>query len=121
MRRCLFLLLIGLIVSVSGFTQIKVRGSVKGVIVDSVGHPDLSEATVSVTEVTVDSSAEAMFTTTDKKGAFLVKNLRPATYRLLITFEGYRHIRQEFTIGNTTRDIDLSLLYMQKMSDMLQE
>ena len=120
MRKSLFLLVIGLIGCLAGFSQAKVRGSVKGTIVDTVGKPDLSEATVSVTAVTADSS-DATFTTTDKKGFFLVKNLRPGTYHLLITFEGYRHIRKEFSIDGVNKDIDLSILYMQKMSDMLQE
>src|SRR5882757_2036252 len=120
MRKGLFVLLVGLYSCLSGFSQTKVRGSVKGTIVDTVAKADLSEATVSVTAVTSDSS-EAQFTTTDKKGAFLVKNLRPGGYRLLITFEGYRHVRKEFTIDADHKEVDLKTMYMEKMSDMLQE
>jgi len=65
-------------------------------------------------------SSEAMFTTTDKKGAFLVKTCARAIIACY-TFEGYRHIRKEFTIDGTNKDIDLGTLYMQKMSDLLQE
>ena len=118
--RQIFLVLVALCSCLSGFSQTKIRGAVKGIIADTVGKADLSEATVSVTAMAADSS-EAQFTTTDKKGAFLVKNLRPGGYRLLITFEGYRHVRKEFTIDADHKEVDLKTMYMEKMSDMLQE
>lgn len=114
------MLLIGLYTCLSGFAQAKIRGTVKGTIIDTAGRPDLSEATVSVTAAGGDSS-ETQFTTTDKKGVFLIKNLRPGAYHLLITFEGYRHIRKEFTIDAANREVNLPTLYMQKTSDMLAE
>ena len=120
MRKGVFLLLIGLYACFPAFSQAKIRGSVKGSLVDTVGKQDMSGATVSVTAVASDSS-DAEFSMTDKKGGFLVRSLRPGTYHLLITFEGFRHIRKDFTISAANKDIDLGILYMQKQSDMLAE
>jgi Outer membrane protein beta-barrel family/Carboxypeptidase regulatory-like domain len=98
----------------------KISGSVKGIIVDTVGKQDLSDATVSVTPLVSDSS-DIQFGTTDEKGSFLVKNLRPGHYRLLISFEGYWHIRREFTISSGNKDINFNILYLQRAPDLMQE
>ena len=120
MRKVLFLLLMGLYVCLPAFSQAKIRGSVRGALVDTAGKQDMSGASISVTAATSDSS-DTEFAMTDKKGAFLVKSLLPGTYHLLITFEGYHHIRKDFTISATNKDVDFSILYMQKASDMLAE
>jgi hypothetical protein len=101
-------------------TKNRISGSVRGTIVDTSGKQDLSDATVSVTALVSDSS-DIQFVTTDKKGYFQVKGLRPGSYRLLISFEGYRHIRKYFTISNDNRDISFDILYMQRATDQMQE
>jgi hypothetical protein len=98
----------------------RIWGTVKGMIVDTTGRQDLSDATVSVTAVSSDSS-DIQFVTTDKNGSFQLKNLRPGPYRLLITFEGYRHIRRNFTISTDNKDIDFNILYMQRVTDLMEE
>src|ERR1700709_337631 len=92
--------------------QPKLRGSLKGFIVDSSAKQSLSEATVSLTPEADSTNAE--FVITDKHGAFSFKNLEPGRYELLITFEGFHHIRKAITINATTKDIDLASIYMQK-------
>jgi Outer membrane protein beta-barrel family/Carboxypeptidase regulatory-like domain len=113
-----FFLSILLLIQYSGLAQ-NFSGSIKGSIIDTVGKQDLSEATVSITPL-VDSS-DIEFVTTDKKGFFLVKNLHPGSYSLLITFEGYQHIRKTFVISRDTKDIDFKMLYMQRSTDLMQE
>ena len=94
--------------------KVKISGTVRGTILDTAGKQDLSDATVSVTPVQFDSS-DVQFVTTDKNGSFLFKNLRPDSYRLLITFEGYRHIRRRFYDQSANKDIDFKILYMQRV------
>jgi hypothetical protein len=103
--RILLLFSILLLTGISVFSQVnnsantksRISGSVKGTIVDTTGKPDMSEATVSVKPIGTDS-ADIQFTTTNEKGYFMVKNLRPGSYHLLISFEGYRHLRRDITI-----------------------
>jgi len=109
-----------LLSGIFAFPQGKISGSVKGTIVDTVGKQDLSEATVSVTPIDKDSS-DIQFSTTDKKGFFVIKNLQPGAYHLLISFEGYSHIRKNFTISATTKDVDFKILYMEPASDLMEE
>lgn len=100
------------------FSQAKVTGTVKGRIVDTAGKQDLSQATVSVTPVSDSSAAQFVFTTKD--GSFLVRNLKPGDYRLLITFEGYKAIFKKFSISPVNLTVDFSSMYMQKATDMLE-
>src|SRR5450432_2342128 len=109
-----------LLAGIFAFPQGKFTGSVKGTIVDTVGKQDLSEATVSVTPTDRDSS-DIQFSTTDKKGSFFIKNLQPGSYHLMISFEGYSHIRKNFTISATSKDVDFKVLYMQLASDLMEE
>ena len=59
-------------VPLAGLTQspapVKILGSVRGTIVDSVGKQDLSEATVSLTPLS--DSSDIQYVTTDRKGPF---------------------------------------------------
>jgi hypothetical protein len=102
------------------FSQKKFSGSVKGTIVDTAGKQDLSEATVSVTPLNADSS-DIQFSTTDRKGSFVIKNLPAGTYHLLISFEGYSHIRKNFTITADHKDVDFKTLYMQPATELMEE
>src|ERR1700754_44176 len=106
-----------LIFCIQSHAQPKLRGCVKGFVIDSSAKQALSEATVSLTPEADTTNAE--FVITDKHGAFFFRNLEPGRYQLLITFEGFHHITKIITINATTKDIDLTSLYMQKASDML--
>jgi hypothetical protein len=107
--------------TIHSFSQGKVRGSVRGTLIDSTaGKQILADATVSVTPLASDSSS-GDFTVTDKTGSFLFKSLTAGTYRLLITYEGYLHISKNFTITADNKDIDFAKLYMQRRDEMMQE
>jgi hypothetical protein len=101
-------------------TKSRISGSVKGIIIDTTGKQDMSEATVSVKPIGADST-DIQFVTTNDKGYFMVKNLRQGSYHLLISFEGYRHLRRDFTISSANKDIDLGTLNMRKATEMLEE
>ena len=95
----------------------KISGSVKGVIEDTLGKQDLEEATVSVSHI--NDSSDIQFLTTGRNGVFLVKNLKPDTYRLLISFEGYQTVKRIFTISPEHSQVDFNILYIQKAKDQL--
>ena len=107
-----------LVIQVSTRAQ-KISGSVSGSIVDTLGKQDLQEATVSVSPI--NDSTEIQFLTSGKNGSFLVKSLKPGTYRLVISFEGYQTIKRLFTINAEHRQVDFNILYMQRATDQLEE
>src|SRR5580693_7653210 len=80
----------------NGSPQPKVRGSVRGKVIDSAAKQVLNDATVSVTPET--DSTEIEYTVADKNGNFSFRNLNPGPYHLMITFEGYHHVIRRFTI-----------------------
>lgn len=100
---------------VFGHSQVRIRGSVRGVVADTAGKAPMSDATVSVAPET--DTAEALFAITDKRGAFSFKGLNPGKYHLIITFEGYRHVRKDFVIDALNRDMDLGTVLMQRAAD----
>src|ERR1700761_9431572 len=94
----LLLLLSGFIFTTHSYSQTK-RGSVKGVLIDTLGKTPMSNATISVTPAGGDSS-DAEFVVSDKKGAFHLGNLKPGSYKLLITYESYEAISKNFTVSD---------------------
>ena len=50
-----------------------------------------------------------------------MKDLKPGTYHLMISFEGYSHIRKNFTITADNKDVDFKTLYMQPATDLMEE
>lgn len=116
----LFLLLGGLFFTTRSFSQSKVRGSVKGAIVDTAhGRQLLADATVSITPAGKDSS-EAEYTITDKKGSFRFSGIPGGQYRLLITFQGYKPIDKKITISETNKDIDLGTMNFLPTDQMME-
>src|ERR1700749_806740 len=98
MRKIILLIFFfGLLSVHDAFSQARIRGSVKGVVADTAGKQPLSEATVSVTPEK--DTSDVQFVITDQHGVFLFKNLTPGNYSLLITFEGYHHVRKSFSIN----------------------
>src|SRR5580692_8235216 len=113
------LVLVSLMLTHPAFSQGKVRGSVRGKVIDSAGKQVLNDATVSVTPET--DSTEIEYTVADKNGNFSFRNLNPGAYHLMITFEGYHHVIRRFTINAAAKDIDFSSINMLHATDVLQE
>lgn len=108
-----------LFTSLQSLAQPKVRGSVKGILVDSAVRQPLAEGTVSLTAES--DTANPAFVITDKHGAFLFRELKSGRYTLLITYEGFRHLTRKIVINMTAKDIDLANIFMQKAPDILAE
>ena len=104
----------------SSFSQGKIKGSIKGALVDTAGGTQvLGNATVALTPPNGDST-DTDFIITDKKGTFAFKGLDSGTYRLEISYQGYDPIRRTIVINAAKPDHDLSVLYMQRSNDMMQ-
>jgi len=104
----------------ASFSQTKVKGSVKGTLVDTVGGSQvLGNATVALTPAKGDST-DTEFIITDKKGTFAFKGLDSGVYRLEISYQGYDPIRRTITIDAATPDHDLAVLYMSRSNDMME-
>ncbi len=112
----LFLLMCGF--SAAVFAQ-GVTGTVKGTLVDTLYKETLAEATVSVLNPT--DSSLVTFVLSNAKGEFLIKNLQPGSYRLLISYQGYKSYSRRFTIAAESASIDLGSVNMEKKDDMLTE
>ena len=103
----------------SGAAPGRIRGSVKGAVVDTADRSPLADATVSLTPEK--DTSDMQFAITDQRGGFLFKNLAPGKYRLLITFEGYIPIRKRLTIDASLKDINFSTVYLHRQADVLAE
>ncbi|MDO6434430.1 TonB-dependent receptor [Flavitalea sp. BT771] len=104
----------------ASFSQTKIKGSVKGTLVDTVGGSQvLGNATVALTPAKGDST-DTDFIITDKKGTFAFKGLDSGVYRLEISYQGYAPIRRTITIDAATPDHDLAVLYMSRSNDMME-
>ncbi|HEY4337285.1 MAG TPA: carboxypeptidase-like regulatory domain-containing protein, partial [Puia sp.] len=102
-----------------GRSQGRIRGSARGIIADTAGKAPMSDATVSVAPEL--DTAEAQFAITDKRGGFAFRGLDPGKYHLIITFQGYRHVRKDLVIDAAHRDIDVGMVLMQRAPDLLAE
>ncbi|HEV3414291.1 MAG TPA: TonB-dependent receptor [Puia sp.] len=121
MTKYVFLLIIlGLFYATPSFPQSKTRGSVRGVILDSSGNKQpLSNATISVRPLGADST-QAEYAVSNKQGAFVFRGLPVGQYFVLITYEGYAHIGRNIRITDSSANVDLSAIYMQRSDEVLE-
>ena len=103
----------------AGLTQTKSTGFLKGRLMDTVYKEPLSDATVSVIKPADSSILTYMLA--NARGEFLFKGLAPGSYRLLITFQGYKQVRRTITLPATAPDLDLGNIYLEKNTTMLEE
>jgi uncharacterized membrane protein YgcG len=114
------LILLGTVYATPSFSQSKTRGSVKGVIVDSLGNKQpLANATISVRPLGADST-QAEYAVSNKQGAFLFKGLPAGQYFVLITYEGYAHIGRNIAITDSNANVDLATIFLQRSSELLE-
>jgi hypothetical protein len=121
MSKYVFLLVFsGLIYATPSFSQSGTRGSVRGVILDSTGNKQpLQNATVSVRPLGADST-QAEYAVSNKQGAFLFRGLPVGQYFVLITYEGYAHIGRNIRITDSSANVDLSTIYLQRSDEVLE-
>lgn len=94
-------------------------GTINGLLIDTSARQPVSNATVTVMDAK-DSSLIA-FSRTEQNGKFTIKGLANGKFRLLITHIGYRNITKNFSLSDSTREIDLGFLAFIKTSDLLKE
>ncbi|KAA0993486.1 TonB-dependent receptor [Dyadobacter aurulentus] len=95
-----------------------VRAEVSGIVLDSVSKKPLRTASVSL--LTQRDSAYVSANVTEGDGKFRLKNVSAGSYRLLITFIGYRNKSALFQItGNNP--VSLDTLWMTEQGTDLQE
>lgn len=95
------------------------KGSVKGKLNDTTYREVLSEATVSLLNIS-DSSVVA-YTISNDKGEFEIKNIDTGTFRLNITYQGYQAFNKKIVITNDSFAINLATVYMDKKTTLLDE
>jgi hypothetical protein len=117
MKKYVYLFLLGELFFIThSFSQTK--ATIKGTIVDTVFKQNLENATVSVAPE--HDSSKAQFVVTNKQGSFLLRNIIPGDYVLVISYEGYLHLTKRFSIGDSSLNVDLGILYMQKSTEMME-
>ena len=119
MSKFVFLMVfMGLIYATPSFSQ--TRGSVKGMIADSnANNQPLQNATVSVRPLGADST-QAEYAVSNKQGAFVFKGLPVGQYFILITFEGYAHIGRNVRITDSSANVDLGTVLLQRSDEVLE-
>ncbi|MGQ0738037.1 MAG: outer membrane beta-barrel family protein [Bacteroidota bacterium] len=90
----------------------KSDGSIKGKVVDTAAKQPIADATVSVLNAT--DSSLATFTLSNKLGSFEVKGLAPGNYRLIVSSKGYAEFKQNISLNETNKTIELGNLALQK-------
>src|ERR1700754_4882602 len=103
-----YLLLLALFIACS-VAKAQNHGVIKATVIDSVTGQPVLLATVSI--LRQKDTALMSYTTTDKNGEFVLRNLKVEPSRLLISHVGYKSIRMniDFKKGET---IDLGKLYV---------
>lgn len=105
--------------ALSGMAQKKVTGTVKGRLLDTMYKESMAEATVSV--IRPADSSIVTYLLANARGEFVFKNLELGTYRIQISFQGYRRVNQSIKLSDARPEIDLGNIYLEKNSTLLDE
>ncbi|WP_420147473.1 outer membrane beta-barrel protein [Spirosoma sp.] len=95
------------------------KSEIQGAVVDSVSSKPLRQASVSL--MMARDSSYVTGTITDADGQFLIRNVAPGSYRILVTFLGYRNVSQSVTVKSGASSTGLGILRMTEQSNQLQE
>ena len=118
MKLKLLLFVISLFVLHYSHAQKNILGSVRGSLVDTAYNESLADATVSAR--TPDSSITRS-SRADSKGDFLINELPPGDYHLVISFQGYRTIEKDIKISAVTPVTSVGIINMEKAGNVLEE
>lgn len=88
----------------TGATNRTGKGVVRGSVIDSTTRKPLREASISL--LSAKDSSYIAYTISDGDGNFLLKNVAPGAYRLLITFVGYQNGSVRFTVSEPQTVLD---------------
>jgi hypothetical protein len=95
-----------------------VRAEVSGIVLDSASKKPLRTASVSL--LTQRDSAYVTTSVTDGDGKFRLKNVSTGSYRLLVTFIGYRNKSAHFEVAGN-EPVRLDTIWMNEQGTDLQE
>lgn len=112
------LLLISLTTGFIVSAQFK-KGIVSGKLVDSVYKESLASATVSL--LNPQDSSIVSYVLANARGEFSLKGIDTGTYRLQVSFQGYKNYIRTIIISTAMNVLDLSVIYMDKKGTMLDE
>src|SRR5215203_3466610 len=116
--RFIYLLVTCIFLSLASIAQ-KNPGIVRGNLMDSVSGQMLYDATVSV--VRVKDSTLISFTLSSNSGFFEVKNLVPGDYRIVVSYQGFRGLKKQFSITAEQPVADLGNVIMDRSYKTLDE
>ena len=95
------------------------NGTVNGKLVDSSYKESLAEATVSL--LSPQDSSIIAYVLANTSGEFSFKGLDTGSYRLQVSFQGYKNYSRLISLSNSMNVVDLSIIYMEKQGAMLDE
>ncbi|WP_080057953.1 outer membrane beta-barrel protein [Spirosoma aerolatum] len=95
------------------------KSEIRGIVIDSVSGKPLRQASVAL--LSARDSSYITATITDGDGLFELRTMAKGSYRLLITFLGYRNLSRPFTITSEKPVLNLGILRMIEQSNQLQE
>jgi hypothetical protein len=95
------------------------RTEIQGVTVDSLSSRPLRTASVSL--LSAADSTYVMGTITDGDGRFRLRNVPTGTYRMLVTFVGYRNASRRLTVMGNTPVVAMDTLRLTEQVNVLNE
>jgi hypothetical protein len=95
------------------------KSDIGGMVVDSVSGKPLPLASVSL--MLARDSSYVMGTISDIDGMFQLRNVLPGSYRLLVTFVGYRNASQPISVTPKLPLTNAGILQLVEQSNQLQE
>lgn len=93
------------------------RGVIRGTVADAE-HKPLDKASVSLLDMKDSTVVSAVFTS--EKGAFELQGLRDTTYRLLVSYLGYRQLTRVVSVSADKGPLELGTLTLSEKSVDLQ-
>jgi hypothetical protein len=105
--------------TVSGMSQDKVIGSVKGKLADSVKKESLAKATITI--MNPKDSSVVTYTVANDKGEFEIKDLPAGLYKLMASFQGFDTWSKNFMISKDFPTVNLNTIYMDRKGTTLEE
>ncbi len=115
--RYIYLLLLLQCIALASIAQSK--GTLKGIVMDTVSKLPVSSATITVLKKK--DSSLVSFTMTDNKGYFELNGLPDGDLRLLITHINYHNINKMFSVDDAHRTIDMGSIAATDAKKMLDE
>ena len=116
--RLIYLFATCILLSLTSTAQ-KNPGIVRGSLMDSVSNQMLYDATVSV--VRVNDSTLISFTLSSNSGFFEVKNIAPGDYRIVVSYQGFRTLKKQFSITAEKLVADLGKVILDRSYKTLDE